>query len=500
MEISNPEQQLQQTTMETTTMEQSDKKLVNIPSFNFYQAKTSIYNDLLVYITSGGKIYGINMQYTSGINMQYTSVYYFVYPEDKVNFNSSINVIHTDKSIIIYDGVGVFLQAELPPEVHQEPSKPFQRINLEWEVIETPFPNGLEMFICRYFHDIFVVIRDNNIYFYNSTRKNWTTTTKLEPNSPYGEYLYQGKNLLMSFANTTTATDNIAGITWGKTNTYFLVVNSTTTSDDLQIVPVTNPHNQLHKFVPCTALNILVDLQNPTESTASLRYIKLDRFRPTCYTTDNEWTQLPLPQQQIEQQTANKQNNLIYTQIIIIENTIILVTLTGVYYIENAFIQDKPNQDTCDWQWKKLEIYNSSKNPLYQHLQTNNLFSVRDLETNQIIIEKESLIPLSILYGNPEKLLPKQTFIMTLDGRFILISKDSNGIFGREMVTMMPPLKNPEELKHIFDNCMFYDRYKFDYLTYDKERARLDMLVVACKAAMDISESKQTTTEATDKS
>ena len=367
------------------------------------------------------------------------------------------------------------------------------------------------MFICIYLRDIFLVIRDNNLYFYNSTRKNWTTTTKLEPNTPYGEYLYHGKNLLISFINTATTatatatdTDNIAGITSGKTNTYFLVFNPATTSDDLQLVPVTNPHNQLYKFAPYTALNILVDLQNPTESTASLRYIQLDRFRATCFTTDNEWTQLPLPQQQIkqqiEQQTANKQNHLIYTQIIIIENTIILVTLTGVYYIENAFTQDKQNLDTCDWQWKKLKIYNFSKNPLYQHLQTSNLFSVRDLDTNQIIIEKQSIIPLSILYGNPEKLLPKQTFIMTLDGRFILISKDSNGICGGEMVTMMPPVNNPEELKHIFDNCMFYDRYKFDYLTYDKERARLDMLAVAHKTAMDVSESKQTTTEATDES
>jgi len=193
MEISNPEQQLQQTTMETTTMEQSEKKLVNVPSFNLYQARTSFYDNLLVYITSCGKIFGINMQYTSG--------YYFVYPEDKVNFNSSINVIHNDKSIIIHDGVGAFLQAELPPEVHQESSKPYQRIDLEWEVIETPFPNGLEMFICSYLHDIFVVIKDNNLYFYNSTRKKWTTTTKLEPNTPYGEYLYHGKNLLISFTN-----------------------------------------------------------------------------------------------------------------------------------------------------------------------------------------------------------------------------------------------------------------------------------------------------------
>ena len=116
MEISNPEQQLQQTTMETTNMEQSE--LVNVQSFNLYQTKTSLYNDILVYITSRGKIFGINMQYTSG--------YYFVYPEDKVN--SSIYIIHNDKLIIIHDGFGVFLQAflELLDWHHhaKDPTKP----------------------------------------------------------------------------------------------------------------------------------------------------------------------------------------------------------------------------------------------------------------------------------------------------------------------------------------------------------------------------------------
>lgn len=155
----------------------------------------------------------------------------------------------------------------------------------------------------------------------------------------------------------------------------------------------------------------------------------------------------------------------------IIDNTIILVSLTGVYYIENAFGRDKLNQTPRGWQWTKLLIYNGAKNSDYQYLRTNNLFSIRDLETNNVIIEKQDLIPLSIINSNYDKLLQKNVFVKTLDGRFILINKDSDcALVGQEMITKMPPVHSPEELKHLFDNFMFYNRYKFDYLTYDKER------------------------------
>lgn len=168
------------------------------------------------------------------------------------------------------------------------------------------------MFVGSYLQDIFMVIRDNNLYFYNLTRKIWITTTRLKPNTPYENYLYHGKNLIALFTNTSNY--NITGMLPGKNITYFLVVNHTTTSDELQFVPITNPYNQLHKYAPYSPLNILIYLQNPTDSTASLRYIQLNRFRATCYTTDNEWTQLPLPPTTTRTDTYNKTKSFnIYT-------------------------------------------------------------------------------------------------------------------------------------------------------------------------------------------
>jgi hypothetical protein len=397
------------------------------------------------------------------------------YPKDKVNIDISLGVIHNDKVIIITDAKGGLIQANIPEKVNNGTTKSFEKFNLEWEVIETPFPKDSLIHIGNFLDDIFYVFSNNKLYFYNSTRKNWTLTTKLEPSMPYGEYPYHGKQLMASFAESPES-DNF--------NTYFLVVNPTATADELQFVPIVNPHNKLSLFAPYTPLNVLIDLQNPTEPTARLRYINLDRFIATNTSDIDEWKELPLPYL-LKFKTLPKSitdtRELIYTKIMIISGTIILLSLSGVYYLKNPF---ESNQDLSLLEWQELEIFTRMKDNSNIILKSHNIFNIRDITTNEIIIKNREIIPISILNSEHGQ-LENATFIVNIDARLIYITLDEKGnLVGKEMITFLPMLMVPEILKSMFEKYKFCNKYKVEYLSYYNERFRLDFICDTIKEIM----------------
>jgi len=326
------------------------------------------------------------------------------------------------------------------------------------------------------------------LYFYNSTRKIWTQTTNLEPGMPYGEYPYHGKHLMATFAESPES-DNF--------NTYFLVVNPTANADELQYVPVVNPHNKLSMFAPYTPLNILIDLQNPTKPTARLRYINIDRFRATNNTDIDEWKELPLPYRlkfkTVPEPTTDDVRELIYTKIMIISGTIILLSLSGVYYLKKPF---EPNQDLSQLEWHELEIFTRMKDNSTIILRSCNVFNIRDITTNEKIIKNSVIIPISILNSEHDQ-LENATFIVNIDGRLIYITLDEEGnLVGKEMTTFLPMIMCPEILKSIFEKYKFCNKYKVEYINYHNERSRLDYIFDTIKEIMTESESNNLTGEA----
>jgi hypothetical protein len=85
----------------------------------------------------------------------------------------------------------------------------------------------------------------------------------------------------------------------------------------------------------------------------------------------------------------------------IISGTIILVSLSGVYYLKIPF---QPNNDLSQLEWQELEIFTRMKDNSNIIMKSHNIFNIRDITTNEIIIKNREIIPISILNSEHSQL------------------------------------------------------------------------------------------------
>jgi hypothetical protein len=135
--------------------------------------------------------------------------------------------------------------------------------------------------------------------------------------------------------------------------------------------------------------------------------LNVQRCKTTNTSDIDEWKDLPLPYR-LKFKTVPKSitdtRELIYTKIMIINGTIILVSLSGVYYLKIPF---QPNNDLSQLgqlEWQELEIFTRMKDNSNIIMKSHNIFNIRDITTNEIIIKNREIIPISILNSEHSQL------------------------------------------------------------------------------------------------